>query len=86
MKVPSKVFRGIEYIQLSHLPQAQREKLLETLNQNLFIKILIDGKILSDCLQYKDYTFWYENVYHIDEKSSEVGDQPKTTKASIVVR
>lgn len=58
-----KVYKGIEYIQLTELPEIQRALMLETLNKDLFIKIMIDGKIVSDCVQYKDYSFWYRSVY-----------------------
>lgn len=63
MKVNSTIFKGIEYVQLGQLPEEQRERILETINRNLIIKILIDGKIIGNCLQYKDYDLWYENVF-----------------------
>lgn len=63
MKVDSKIYKGIEYIQVSELPNAQREKLLQTLDRDLFIKILIDEKIIGQCIQYKDYEAWFENTY-----------------------
>ena len=61
--IDSKIYRGIEYVQLDELPNAQREKISQTLNTDLFIKIMIDGKIISDCLQYKDYSYWYNSVF-----------------------
>ena len=63
MKVDSKIFRGIEYIQLDELPQLQQDALIETLSEHLFIKILIDGKVVGRCLQYKDYCHWYDTVF-----------------------
>ncbi len=63
MKVEVKIFKGIEYVQVSELPQAQRELLTQTINPDLFIKLLIEGKIVSGCLQYKDYSSWYQNHY-----------------------
>ena len=63
MKVDSKIFKGIEYVQVSELPQAQREVLAQTINPELFIKLLVDGKIVSGCLQYKDYNHWYQNHF-----------------------
>jgi hypothetical protein len=86
MKILSKVFRGIEYIQTSQLPPPQREKLLETINQKLFIKILIDGKVVGDCLQYKDYEVWYENIYRAPvEKVSGVSEALKTADSKVSV-
>ena len=64
MKVKAEIFKGIEYVQINRLPDEQRTKFLESLNRNLVIKILIDGKIVSNCVQYCDYELWFENVYH----------------------
>ena len=63
MKADSKIFKGIEYVQVSELPQAQREELAQSVNRELYIKILIDGKVVSGCLQYKDYNKWYSESY-----------------------
>jgi hypothetical protein len=63
MMIDSKVYKGIEYVQLNELPLAQREKISETMNRDLFIKIMIDGNIVSECLQFKDYSFWYNSVF-----------------------
>lgn len=63
MKADAKLFKGIEYVQLSELPQNQREILTQTINQDLFIKLLVDGKIVSGCIQYKDYSKWYVEQY-----------------------
>jgi hypothetical protein len=63
MKVDSKMFKGIEYVQVSELPQCQREILAQTINPDLYIKLLVEGKIISGCLQYKDYSKWYHEHY-----------------------
>jgi hypothetical protein len=63
MMIASKNYRGIEYVQTSELPASQREVLTDTINSDLFIKILIDGVIVSECLQYKDYSYWYNSVF-----------------------
>ena len=65
MMVKSKVYKGIEYIQLSELPGEQRELLTNTLNKSLVIKILVSGKILTDCIQFRDYLTWYEGIYKV---------------------
>ena len=66
MKVESKIYKGIQYIQLSELPVAQQEHLLRTLRSDYFIKIMIDGSIVGQCIQYKDYERWYDGVYNLD--------------------
>jgi hypothetical protein len=65
MKVDSKIFKGIEFVEFNELPGLQQEKLLQTIGPQLFIKILIDGKIIDRCLQYKDYLMWYDTIYKI---------------------
>jgi hypothetical protein len=88
MKVDCKNYRGIEYVQFQELPQLQQEKLLQTPDHGSFIKILIDGKIVGQCLQYKDYSLWYENVYKQktlairESKAAEVVDR----KANLVAQ
>lgn len=65
MKADSKIFKGIEYVQVSELPQTQREILTQTIDPDLFIKLLVDGKIITGCLQYKDYNKWYHEQYQL---------------------
>jgi hypothetical protein len=63
MKVNSTVYKGIEFIEISSLPSDQKASLLQTINPDLLIKILIDGKLMPRCLQYKVYEDWYDNEY-----------------------
>jgi hypothetical protein len=83
MKINSKIYRGIEYIQLHELPQPQREMLMQTIDHNLFIKIMIDGEVISQCLQYKDYSFWHKTIYvrtsavKLESASKELESSPK---------
>jgi hypothetical protein len=63
MMIEAKNFKGIEYVQLAELPEVQRERMAETINKDLFIKIMIDGKIVSDCLQYKHYSVWFNSIF-----------------------
>lgn len=74
MKVDCKNYRGIEYILFDELPQNQRNKFLQTLGRAAFIKIMIDGKIVSGCIQYKDYNLWFDNIYK--PKTSLVRSEP----------
>lgn len=68
MKVHSTIYKGIEYIQVSTLPADQREKLLLTINPELLIKILVDGKMVNNCMQFKDYEAWFEGIYKVETK------------------
>ena len=72
MKAELKIYKGIEYVQVNLLPAEQQNIISETLSNKLYIKILIDGKIIGNCLQYKDYELWYNNVYRLPHKRSDV--------------
>jgi len=74
MKVSSSFYKGIQYVPVSSLPKEQRERLLLTIDTELFIKILVDGKLTGNCLQFKDYESWFENVYR---PMSSLTDMPK---------
>ncbi|HEY8937762.1 MAG TPA: hypothetical protein VIM65_21190 [Cyclobacteriaceae bacterium] len=78
MKVKSKIFKGIEYIQIAELPQEQQEILAKTLNKNIIIKILMNGKVVRDCIQFKDYQTWYENIFKADPP---IDDSKEKSKA-----
>ncbi len=71
MKAELKIYKGIEYVQVNQLPAEQQNIISETLSNKLYIKILIDGKIIGNCLQYKDYELWYNNVYRLPHKRSD---------------
>lgn len=75
-----KLYKGIEYVQLKELPEDQQQRIKQSLSRELFIKILIDGQLHQDCILYKDYRSWFENVYSI---SSESESAPATTPADV---
>jgi hypothetical protein len=85
MKVNSTIYKGIEYVQVSALPADQKEKLLQTINRDLFIKILVDEKLVSNCLLFKDYEIWFENVYQVQRKQSESPNKVKTITTGVSV-
>jgi hypothetical protein len=63
MKVNSTIYKGIEFVEISTLPNEQKTSLLQAVSPDLLIKILVDGKLMSHCIQYKDYEDWYDNSY-----------------------
>lgn len=62
MLAKAKFYRGIEFISVSELP-ADQQLLLQHVQEPERIKILMDGKILSNCIQYRDYCHWFTTVY-----------------------
>jgi len=62
MKAEAKVYKGIEFIKVSELPTNQ-QMLLQHNAEVERIKILLDGKIINNCVQYREYEKWYTSVY-----------------------
>lgn len=62
MKAKATAYRGIEFISVTDLPVNQ-QVLLQHASKPDRIKILMDGKILSNCIQYREYADWFNNVY-----------------------
>lgn len=62
MKINSRTYKGINYVLFADLPTAQQEK-FNVANSSLFIKIMIDNRVVSKCIQYKDYELWFDTVY-----------------------
>jgi hypothetical protein len=65
VKAAAEDFKGISYVRISSLPEAQRSGIALSFNSNLVIKILKEGEVLHDCLQYEHYLDWYENDYRV---------------------
>lgn len=61
MKATSKFYKGIEYVVVNELPSEQ-QALLNQINIEK-IKILMDGKILSNCISYQEYSEWFHTVF-----------------------
>jgi hypothetical protein len=89
MKAERKIYKGIEYVLVAELPQTQREQLMQTLSQDQLIKILIEGTIVSQCLQYKDYSFWFDNIYNSTTQAAikeTVSEQMTLTSAQLAFK
>lgn len=78
MKVNSTIYKGIEFVEISALPNEQKTSLLASVNPDLLIKILVDGKLMSRCIQYKDYEEWYEKSYQASATKKETNAIPET--------
>ena len=78
MKVNSTIYKGIEFVEISALPNEQKTSLLQSVDPELLIKIVVDGKLIPRCLQYKDYEEWYDNSYRPLQKRLEPNSVPES--------
>jgi len=76
MKVQTEVFKGIEFIRISNLPEGQKEFITASISKDKIIKILKDGAVMRDCIQYHDYQSLY----------SQYKNQPAPSKLDQPVR
>jgi hypothetical protein len=60
--IGARVFKGIEFIRISDLPLDQQPGIKEWANNEVVIKIQTEDKLYSDCIQYKDYLYWFESI------------------------
>lgn len=60
MKVQAENYKGIDFIRISKLPEIQRSQIKQSLSSEKVIRILKDGELISDCVQYKHYESWYK--------------------------
>ncbi|MEM9856809.1 MAG: hypothetical protein AAF843_05620 [Bacteroidota bacterium] len=59
----AKVYKGIHYIRVRDLPEAEQIHIKNIDSTDLVIKILTDSKLMDDCITYDDYSNWYQNIY-----------------------
>lgn len=62
MQVQANHYKGIEFVRFQDLPEDQ-QALLRLNAEVERINIMIDGKIVSNCIQFKDYSAWYIFVF-----------------------
>ena len=67
MKVKASLYRGIEYVVEDDLPVNQ-QKLLAANPSIERIKILIEGQIKSNCIQFDAYELWFTAVYKPEQE------------------
>jgi len=77
MKASAKFFKGIEYVVTTEL-SAEQQALLEGSGIER-IKILIDGKIVSNCIQYGAYEDWYHTKFQYTRKMLQPVEQEKAS-------
>jgi hypothetical protein len=53
--IQPRLYKGIEYVRLDELPAELRENILQVVDNELLMKILVDGKVEDNCLLFDDY-------------------------------
>lgn len=77
MKVEAEIYRGIEFVRISKLPEEQKNVILDHIDHTLLIKILFHGEILSDCIQHEDYARWYDQTFNLMLRPESAPETPQ---------
>lgn len=63
MKVQTEIYKGIEFIQISKLPEEQKVLIKQSIPADQIIKILKENELLTDCIQFQHYSAWYDSQF-----------------------
>ncbi len=73
MRAAAEIYRGIEFVRISILPEDQRAAIHRSIPTDKIIKILKDNSLLKDCVLYSDYIEWLDkttdNVVNVHRNS-----------------
>lgn len=84
MKVKAENYKGIDFVRISQLPEAQKELIAATLPSDQIIKILKENELLSDCVQYKHYVTWFNGQFEKKAQSEKV-EVPSTSSINLAL-
>ncbi|MEI9919279.1 MAG: hypothetical protein WDO14_10825 [Bacteroidota bacterium] len=59
----AEIYKGIEFVRISNLPEEQKLQITRTIDQSKIIKILRGKELLSDCVQVNDYARWMHDSF-----------------------
>ncbi|UII34042.1 hypothetical protein LVD17_09475 [Fulvivirga ulvae] len=84
--IEAKIYRGIEYVRISELPEDQKTSIKNWLNIDVVIKIQTESILMSDCILFKDYEFWFKKIFTkavAAEEANAVTSEFKTKKKPV---
>lgn len=84
MKAKARSYKGIEFVTVHELPPDQ-QLLLKHATDPERIKILIDGVVLDNCIQYGQYCEWHATVYERSVAKSAAKPVQENTFAGIAL-
>jgi len=83
MKAAVEIYKGIEFVRLSSLPDAERISINNSTLHRKLIKIATTDELLVDCLLYNLYIDWYEQNH---PASISIRGERLPEKQSLVLR
>ncbi len=76
MRATSEVYKGIEFVRISSLPEDQKSAIWSSFDREKIIKILKTDALMNDCILYRDYLDWLgQSRSKVIEVKNSVEDQ-----------
>jgi hypothetical protein len=60
----AEIYKGIEFVRISNLPDDQKSQIRQTIDDSKIIKILRGKELLHDCVQVNDYAMWMKENFN----------------------
>jgi hypothetical protein len=60
----AEIYKGIEFVRISNLPDDQKNHIRQTIDDSKIIKILRGKELLHDCVQVNDYAMWMKDNFN----------------------
>ena len=58
-----RIYRGIEFIRLSDLPEEWKTEIKQWVDEQALLKIKTNDALFRDCILTKDFEYWYRNIH-----------------------
>lgn len=77
MRATSEVYKGIEFVRISSLPEDQKAAIWNSFDREKIIKILKADALMNDCILYRDYMDWLGQVRtKVIQVKNSIDEQP----------
>jgi len=86
MIVKPSLYRGIEFVCVTDLPEEQQILLHSSPQYPERINILIEGEIKRNCIQYPAYAEWFNNVYKTSVAQAPAVKQKETAEPNLILQ
>jgi aromatic ring-cleaving dioxygenase len=60
LKASPTFHRGVNFVQISSLPYEQQSSFQDWIPKNSVLKMEIHNIAMDDCVDYQDYTYWFD--------------------------
>ena len=71
LKASPTFFEGVNFVQISSLPYEQQSIFQDWIPANSLLKVEINSIMMDDCVDYREYNYWFDFKYQKNSSSLE---------------